>query len=389
MNALRGLLFASSMLSALPACTGTVEISTENPPILPGPVTVSTPPAEITAVWKAVPGHSITALAAATTGTEGAIAYAEVILGSDGTQTQARIKLQRLDSAGAVQGDAVELGAMKSAAVSGLTVATDGYRYLACWGDDESDSISCATVPVGPGSVSPGLSTVGVAPALVYNAGTWALAYGYPGNLAIMKITSDGLAAGAPMLFEAGDAKLFARIPLLAATKSGFLLAGGDHVSVHQLDLEFAETTAPVHLGQDAGSFAAIAASGTSVAISLSAPDGTGEEFLLDGVTVMDKQAYNGGGKLGLRAALAAEGGSLVMLSAASDLLPEGEAFGAFEVRALAVGAAPESSRVLAADHRNYEHAPCALVRLKDELFFVVTQTNPGEEIIVGRTHLP
>jgi len=396
MKALRGFLFAFLLIAALPACTATVETVPEKQPTPPitGPVPAPTstvpvpiPPGEITATWKAAPGRSFTALASATAGTEGAIAYAEVI-DSAGSYTQARIKLQRLDSAGATRGEAVELGAMESGKLSGLTLASDGAQYIACWGDADNSQISCATVSAGQGSASPALSMAGRAPALVYNAGTWALAHSAPNHLAVVKLTSDGFAAGSPAWFDAGEDLSFGMIPLLAPTKLGFVLAGGwDDVRVHQLDFAFAEVAAPVDLGVFSWTFAAIAASETKVAISLATPGGS-DVFFLDGVTLLDKQSHNGGGKMGLRAALAAEGTSFGMLSAsADDFSPEND--GAFRYHTLTPGAVPDVAYLLSEDHRNYLSAPGVLLRLKDEMFFAVTQMNAGEEVVVARTHQP
>lgn len=346
-----------------------------------------TPPAEITATWKAAPGRSFIALASATAGAEGAIAYAEVT-DSAGSSTQARIKLQRLDSAGATRGDAVELGAMASGTLSGLTLASDGSQYIACWGDEDSSQISCATVSAGQGSASPALSMAGRAPALAYNAGTWALAYGTPGHLAVVKLTSDGLAAGSPAWFDAGEEPSFGMIPLLAPTKLGFVLAGGRDVRVHQLDFAFAEVAAPVDLGVETWTFAAIATNESKVAISLASPAGGSDVFFLDGVTLLDKQPFDGGGTSGLRVALAAEGASFGMLSASADDF-SAENDGAFRYHTLTPGAVPEVAYLLSADHRNYLHAPGVLLRLKDEMFLAVTQSNAGEEIVVARTHQP
>ena len=374
-------------MAALPACTTTVETVPEKQPTPPSTVPVPTPPKEITATWKAAPGRSFTALASAILGTEGAIAYAEVMY-SAGKTTQARIKLQRLDSAGATRGNAVELGAMASGTLSGLTLAADGARYIACWGDEDNDQISCATVSAGQGSVSPGLTMAGRAPALVYNEGTLALAYSTPGKLAVVKLTSEGLAAGGPVWFDAGEEPSFGMIPLLARTKLGFVLAGGGDVHVHQLDFAFAEIAAPVDLGVKTWAFAAIATHDPNVAISVSSPAGQNNVFLLDGVTLLDKQTYGGGGKLGLRVALAAEGTSFGMLSSSADDF-SAEKDGAFRYHTLTPGAAPEVAYLLPEDHRNYLHAPGVLLRLKDEMFFAVTQVYPGEEIVVARTHQP
>jgi hypothetical protein len=364
----------------VPTPTSTVPVPTPT-----STVPVPTPPGEITATWKAAPGLSFTALASATAGTEGAIAYAEV-MDDAGHYTQARIKLQRLDSAGATRGDAIELGAMASGTLSGLTLASDGAQYIACWGDADKSQISCATVSAGQGSASPALSMAGRAPALVYNAGTWALAFSTPGHLAVVKLTSDGLAAGNPAWFDAGEVPSMEMIPLLAPTKLGFVLAGGDNVRVHQLDFAFAEVAAPVDLGVQTWLFAAIAANETKVAISLSSPAGKSDVFLLDGVTLLDKQPYSGGGKMGLRVALAAEGTSFVMLSAGDD---SGEYHGGFRYRTLTPGAVPEVAYLLSMDRRYYDMAPRVLLRLKDEMFFAVTQMYPGEEVIVARTHQP
>lgn len=86
-------------------------------------------------------------------------------------------------------------------------------------------------------------------PALVYNAGTWALGYVTAGQLAVVKLTSTGIAAGSPALFDAGPASPWAQVALLARNKLGFGLVGGSDVRVQQLDFALAPVGGPVTLG--------------------------------------------------------------------------------------------------------------------------------------------
>lgn len=375
MNELRDRLFVLTMMTLLPACIEPIE---PVPGAQPSPTSTAPEPAGppgVTASWKA-PGATFHALAAASAGDEGAIAYVE------SSPAQITVKLQRLDGGGAKRGEAITLGVISTDALSGLTIASDGSRYITCWGDDAQ--ITCATAPVSAGSASPGLVIAGTAPALAYNAGTLALAYGLPKQLAVVKITSDAVAAGSPTLFDAGDGMSFDQIPLLAATAGGFALVGGESVQLHLLDLSLDPVATPIFLGENSWFFAAIAASGTRTAIHLAKPYGS-TTFLFDGAALLDSQSYGGGGKVGLRVALAAEGSSFGMLSGGDS---EGSK-SALVYRLLAPGTEPPQAEVLPVDERSYDDAPFALVQLKGEMFFAATQAHSGEEIVVGRLPRP
>lgn len=366
------LLLASSMLALLPACA-----SPTTPPPGGGETTTGQTTAEVTASWKPVSGTTLVALAAASTGNEGAVAYAELAgAGEDGVRTTV-FKLQRLDAAGAVRGPAVELGSIHSNDSGSLTLATDGDAYLACWGYE--DQIACATAPVGEGPASAALSVAGVGPALAYGSGTFALAYALPGQLAVTRVASDGSAVGAPAMFDAPASDDVPGRALLAASKDGFVLAGGENVRVQALDSAFSPVAPPVDLGVTLWFFAALATSGSDTVISLSKPYG-GHLFVVEGGAVTSSRELDGGGKSGLNAAVAVDGDGYGFLSA-DDL-------GGLHYSTIVEGALIESKETLASEYGNYDGRDLALLRMQGEMFLVATPGYEGE-ILVARMHRP
>lgn len=371
MNDLRDGLFALTLMALLPACTAPIDPDPGTPSSSASTAPEPSGPAGATASWSA-PGAVFKAVAAASAGDEGAVAYVE------SSAAKARIKLQRLDSRGARRGDAIELGVLGTELPSGLTIASDGSRYIICWSDDAQ--IACATAPAGEGSASPWLARAGSTPALAYAEGTWALAHSLPGKLALVKLTSDGALAGSPTLFDDEHDGTLRPTPLLAATHDGFVLVGGSRVHMHLLDHALEPIAAPMDLGKNAWFFAGLATSGSRVAINLAEPYGS-IAFLFDGAALLDSQAYGGGGKVGLRVALAAEGSSFGMLSGTDD----GSSTGGLVYRLLAPSVEPAEASVLPEDTRSYDGAPMALLRLKGEMFLAATQAYSGEEIVVAR----
>lgn len=377
------LLLAPPVMASLLACTETTPACPEKEPAPPDKEPAPSIASEITARWEAPPDGAFRALASAYANDEGAIAYAELeALDGGGSFTRTRIKLQRLNSMGALHGPSIELGVVESTFLSGLTLAGDGDRYVACWADDSQ--IACATAPVGQGSASPGQSMAGVAPSLAYSSGTWALAYGVPGSLAVVHLADDGMAVGSPVMFEAGEDLGVTSLPLLAATKLGFFLVGGDEVRVHALNFAFLSIAEAVDLGVRSWAYGAIAGSEAKVAIHLSKPYGSNLFLLEDGV-LTSTQPFTGGGKGGLRAALAADGTSLGMLMPKVD--PNGVGVDELLYRILPQGCAPASEQAQDVDFTIDVHDPRALLRVKDDMFLA---TIPGQqEVVVARVHRP
>jgi hypothetical protein len=376
------LLFAPSLMASLLACTAPATAPDEEPAL---PDIDRAPPsvAETTARWEAPPDGAFGALASASASDEGAIAYAELqALDGGGSFTQTRILLQRLDSTGAPRGSSIELGVIESGNLSGLTLASDGNQYIACWADDSQ--IDCATAPVGQGGASPGQSMAGVSPSLAYGSGTWALAYGLSGKLAVVRLSNGGMADGSPASFEAGEDPYFQALPLLAATKLGFVLVGGDKVRVHTLDFAFSPVANTVDLGVMPWAFGAIAASETAVAIHLSEPYGS-NLFLLEDGTLTGTLPFGGGGKLGLRAALAGEGASFGMIMPGVDA--QGYAGGDLLYRMIEPGGDSISERAQDVDFNVVDEDPRTLLRLKDDVF--VASIPQRQEIVVARIHRP
>ena len=373
MNVLH-LLFASSTIALLSACTSPVESppgKSPEPTITPGDTTT----------WNAAPGWTLDGLAAASSGDEGAIAYAESDAGDADGVEKTLLRLQRLDAAGAPRGPAIELGTVSAVYRPTLSLATDGSRYLACW--QMQSQIDCATVPVSEGPASTALSVVGANPSLAYGSGTWALAYGVPGHLAVQRVASDGSASGALALFATGgDEQPRA---FLAASRLGFTLAGGadyNDLYVHRLSGSLAPVTDPLDLGAHFWTRGAIAATETGVAVSVSKPYGS-MVFLLDplGGAVTSTHELSGGHKEGLNLALAADGAAFEVLSA--------DDFDGINHASIAGEEMIVSEGALEADRGCYTDGTIALLRIHGELFVAATTGRHGTELIVTRAHQP
>lgn len=382
MKALRRLL-APSIIALLPACTAPSSAPPEKQPALPpAPVLVLPGTLELTATWKN-PGGAFGAIASASAGNEGAIAYSELETPDQGaSSTRLLIKVQRIDSNGAALGSAVELGAIESSYVSDLTLASDGNQYVACWAHDSQ--IACAAAPIGQGSASPGLSLAGGSPSLAYSSGTWALAYAIPGRLAVVPLSSDGTAAGSPAMFEAGGALDVPSLVLLASTKGGFALVGGENMHVYSLDQAFSPIAKPIKLGVKPWAFGAIAAFEAKVAINLSEPYGSNLFLIEDGV-LKDVQPFGGGGKGGLRVALTAEEPSFGMLRPGSVSNGFGDEKQLYRV--IEQGGVAALEYALDADFDVPDGGDLTLLWLGDELFIAATQNTDDGQVVVARVH--
>lgn len=379
------LLLASLMMATLLGCTTPAGPSPDKEP---APIDSEPPPSsasKTTARWEAPSDRSFWALASASANAEGAIAYAEQEAPeSGGSSMKTRIKLQRLDSMGALNGSPIELGVVETDYLSGLTLASDGDQYIACWSDDSQ--IACAAAPVGQGSASPGYSTAGVAPSLAYSSSTWALAYRIESNAAVVRLGSDGMAAGSPVVLEGSGDSTFGSLPLFAATELGFVLVAGAEVRVTSFDFNLSPV-ADVDLGVNDWAFGAIAVSDTKVAIHLSEPYGSNLFLFEDGplTALAEAQPFGGGGKLGVRAALAAEGSSFGMLMPYSD--PNGPGGDELIYRVIDQGDVPASKLALDVDFSVDDDDPRALLRLKDGLF--LAEISSRQEVVVARINRP
>jgi hypothetical protein len=224
----------------------------------------------------------------------------------------------------------------------------------------------------------------GVSPSLAHSSGTWALAYGVAGNLAVVRLASNGMAEGSPTMFEAGEDPYFDAMPLLAATKLGFVLVGGENVHVHTLSFAFAPIVKALDLGVTAWAFGAIAASESKVAIHLSVPYGSNLFLLQDGI-LTDTLPFDGGSKLGLRAALTEEGTSFGMLAPHVDA----HGYGGDDLvyRMIEQGGASISERAQDVEFNVVDEDPRTLLGLKDDVF--VASIAQRREIVVARIHRP
>ena len=392
MNAFR-LPLASSTVALLAACThpealDAVVPEPSRPEEIPGPAYTTTTTATLTPA----PGRTFGRLAAASAGDQAAIAYTESDEADGGGVVRSRVLLQRLDAMGAADGPPVELATVESndSGPPALTLATDGDRYLACW--QRESSIACAGAPVGEGPAFPALSVDGAWPSLAYGSGTLALAYGAPGYVAVVRVASDGSAAGSPASFATGEGT-FPRA-FLGATESGFALADADdawnsprraNVRVRRLASTFAPLAPPIDLGMQIWFRASLAAHGANVAIGLSRGYG-GRVFTLEGAEVTHNYAFDGGGKLGLNVALLANEASIDMLATYNET--QGGVDPGLGYRVLQ-GDEVIASELALVTEGGFQTGETALLRLHGDLFITGTDRREGEEITVARLDRP
>jgi len=381
MNALR-LLLASSTTALLAACTTPVApLPKATPPEeIPGPSYTAT----TTATWVPTTGRTFQSIAAASAGDEGAVAYTESEDPTEDGVVRSHILLQLLDATGARSGPPIDLAIVElnDWARPSLALASDGKRYLACW--QREASIACAGMAVGGGPVFAALSVEGSGPALAYGAGTFALAYARQEQVAVVRVASDGSAAGSPASFDTGAGSL--PRAFLAASESGFALVSGDlgslgNTLVQRLDGDLAPAGDPIDLGVPFWFRGAVAAYGTNVAIGLPVPYG-GKVATLDGDTVTHVHAFTAGGKLGMNVGLLAGAGSFDMLSTYDVAKP------GLRYRTLQGGEVITAEQALMTEH-DFDGSALALLRLHGDLFLAATGGVPSEEIMVARVHRP
>jgi hypothetical protein len=323
MNLLRLLGAASSTIVLLSACTSSTPsetVGTGDSGSGGSASTSGTGSGEVTgSAWKAAPDQVFGEIALASAGHEEALVYVESIPAGSAGVFSSVIKLQRLEATGARRGDAIELGHASSTGTR-LTITSDGARYLACWDDAGAGQISCALAPVAEGPSHPALSLAGLWPSLAHGAGGWTLAYGLPGYAAVAHIADDGSAIGAPALFTVDKAS--SPRALIAATPNGFaLVSAPEHVSgknvyVHRLDSAFTPIGAPIDLGMKLWirNAVAVAVNGATIAVSISEPYDS-HVFILAGGVIINSHFFSGGGKVGPKDALIADGASIGRLA--------------------------------------------------------------------------
>jgi hypothetical protein len=246
--------------------------------------------------WQSAPGWQLEQLAGASEGGEAALAYVEVM------PERWRVMLQALDSAGARRGAAIELAAVTSPSPPArLTLATDGNRTIACWAFE--GEVACAAPQRGVV-----LRVPGAAPALAHRKGVWALAYGdLSGNLMMLRLDQEGGAIGPAQILVTGSDRA---TPLLAATKSGFVLVGGQSMSVRRLDGALQPIGPPLDLGLPFWFFGSVAATDTRIAVNLAIPYAS-RLFVIEGDKVLHTFPIEGRYKTGRDVALASDGTSI------------------------------------------------------------------------------
>jgi hypothetical protein len=382
----QSLAFTSLAVILLLGCSTPPSNTSEN-----NPETINDPPTQppittigVTAQWQAGAADAFSEIAAASAGDQGAFAYALVENSVDGQSVaQTRIMLQRIDSVGATNGAAIELGVLPNEDASRVTLASDGMQYMACWGGHD-DKVACATASVATGAALPALTLTGHSPSIAYSSNEWALAYGTAGKIAVLHVSKDGMAAGNPVLFD-GSMDPGSHIRL-HATKAGFAILGesSDTMHVFPIDGAFSSATAPIDLGKPFWFGTSITASETTIAVTLGKPYG-GFLFLIDGAKITSTQELAiAGDKTGMNAAISTDKTSFGLLSA--DYF-SGLNYGLID----GAGNLTPTNGVLKLDNESYFYGSLAILKLKETNYLVASQgpNMYGGKIIIAQTTSP
>lgn len=374
------LLHVFSSLTLLAACSAP---STSAPEPSSEHTEATAKGADVTLELHAAPDGAIGEVAAASAGDRGAIVYSESEGWTGSSYAQTRVKLQRLDAKGAALGSPTELAVLSSSIsiepISRLTLASDGMKYIACWGGSNI-KISCASAPLDQGDALPALTIDGRWPSLAYGPGGWTLGYGTGEQMGVLRLDANGMGVGEPVLVPGSadpDTQVF-----LTATPVGVALMGESEGSMrlHFFHEALSEVADPIDLGQMYWFHGALAASGTKVAVSLGYPY-EGRLTLLDNGTITETRTYVAeAGKTGLEAALGMEGSSFGMLSADTEL---GLQYGSINEE----GDLPPSAAALNEQAAGYVNGALALARIEDETFLIATQGQwkRGGKLLVAR----
>jgi hypothetical protein len=139
-----------------------------------------------------------------------------------------------------------------------LSMATDGSRYMLCWGD--YPPVRCATVSLATGEVAQ--SEIASAPSgihrphVAYGPSGWFL---FHGNATAIALGNDARPMGMSITVPA---------TLAVGTASGYAVAGGETGQVYRLGPDLKTTAGPIELGgQTAPRISAIAAMGDTLSV--------------------------------------------------------------------------------------------------------------------------
>ncbi len=261
------------------------------------------------------PGLHIYAFATASFGGQGAILYQEGPTDSFPNRPKVTTKLQRLALSGDADGPPVEMGQSFRGEVA---IATDGNRYVTCWGGGPalpSDPIQCASIPFAGGGPELALAVDGRYPVVRHADGAWTLAYQVASRVVLQRIDGAAQPIGLAKALEVG----VERMPTLLATRGDALLlvAGLDRANAHWFDSRLEPLAPPIDLGVPfwgSGSVA-IAATGMTAAIVLAKPYGA-TLFEIDRASVQSRSERGGpdADKRGAIVDLSADEGSILQV---------------------------------------------------------------------------
>lgn len=194
-------------------------------------------------------------------GSEAAVAYSDSAgLGFD-------IVLQRLSEDGTTVGSPVVAATVQD---SSVTLASDRQRYFICWQDVDVTEITCATVPLGTGEASTGLTVTGTAASLAFGPGGMVLVYSTASAVMAQKLDDQALALGSAVQV-AGSSEDYTAV---AATAGGYRVAAGTtwnggSLTLYQMDADLQAQGSPVTLvsGNGARPVQVAAYSGSTAAV--------------------------------------------------------------------------------------------------------------------------
>lgn len=228
------------------------------------------------------------------------------------SQNALRPVLQWVDQFGVSQGAQVALA--PAGVVGAPTLATDGTRYVGCWTREKR--VVCVSLTGRGTSATTVYEAPGAFPSLVFGAGSWVLATltsdAPDAKTEVRRFDADFRPLGEAKTFDAATstASSLGSGPLVAARPRGFVLVTGDPENVYPLDEQLALRGAPIPLQERRWGAASIAATETTIAVSLAVPYGA-RLFQIDVRGNIQETRLSGGGKTGLPLDLLAQGSSI------------------------------------------------------------------------------
>jgi hypothetical protein len=249
---------------------------------------------------------------------EAAVAY---VTGPSGSDVPWHLQVQRIDASGARIGAALSLETAGQASVP--VIAADDQRYIVCW--SEHDQVHCASQTPGQNIVTQIYMGPGTLPTVVHGGAGWVLAWrtsdDVSAEVVLQKMRAPATARtpfepeGAPVIISPAGATAAGR-PLVAATETGYVLVGGAPVTAQWLDAGLQARGTAVDLGNpsinDPSVYdGAVAATDGVLAFAQAQPYGSVLALVDAGGSSVTKLNLNGGGKIGMRIGVCANGSTL------------------------------------------------------------------------------